>query len=117
MNKENTNRKYENRLDVPVASSNSTVKDLHTDKVILGMLKNSDERAMDILYNKYYTFLCITAKRVVNNSYQAEDIVQDVYDKLWVKRLQLSDEVYFLLYLKRAVINASINALKKKKKK
>ncbi|NQY10334.1 MAG: RNA polymerase sigma-70 factor [Flavobacteriales bacterium] len=116
MNKENTKRKFDSNLDIPPLSSNNTVKDLHSDDVILGMLKNGNERAMDILYNKYYTFLCITAKRVVSNAFVAEDVVQDVYAKLWVKRMQLSDEVFFLPYLKRSVINASINALKKKKK-
>ncbi len=67
------------------------------------------------LYNQYCDGMFAVAMRFVNNTFEAEDIVQEAFIKVFTKLHQYKAEVSFGAWLKRIVINKSIDLLKSKK--
>ncbi|GJM29167.1 MAG: DNA-directed RNA polymerase sigma-70 factor [Cyclobacteriaceae bacterium] len=65
------------------------------------------------LYEQYYTDLHRTAYRIVGNAEAAEDIVHEIFLKIWEKRNDLKISVDLSFYLKRSAINGALNYLKK----
>ena len=57
----------------------------------------------------------VVANRYVNDSFLAEDIMQEAFIKAFKNMDRYKNEVPFGAWLKRIVINQSIDALKKKK--
>jgi len=79
-------------------------------------LFNSDfNKTVEYLFNNYYTTLCRNAYRIVNNKEISEDIVQDVFFKLWDKRDKIVINTSLEAYLNRMVFNESISFLRKNK--
>lgn len=67
------------------------------------------------LYNLYCKAMFVVANRYVNDSFLAEDIIQESFIKAFKNMDRYKNEVPFGAWLKRIVINQSIDALKKKK--
>lgn len=67
------------------------------------------------LYNLYCKAMFVVANRYVNDSFLAEDIMQEAFIKAFKNMDRYKNEVPFGAWLKRIVINQSIDALKKKK--
>jgi RNA polymerase sigma-70 factor (ECF subfamily) len=57
----------------------------------------------------------IVAKRFLKDSFEAEDVVQEAFIKAFAKLHQYKAEVTFGAWLKRIVINKSIDLIKSKK--
>jgi len=77
---------------------------------------NSDfDKTVEHLFNDYYTELCRKAYHIVNNKEISEDIVQDVFLKLWDKRNKIVITTSLGAYLNRMVFNESISFLRKNK--
>lgn len=87
-----------------------------TEKKILDSLKNGDPNAIKSIFFKFHSSLCNIAFRIVGNDDDAKDLVQDVFLKLWINRNNLSIRFSLSAYLKRAVINTSLNYIEKHKK-
>jgi RNA polymerase sigma-70 factor (ECF subfamily) len=64
------------------------------------------------LFKANFRLLCNIANNIVKNERAAEDIVQDVFLKLWQKKDELKIHSNLLGYLYRATANASIDYLK-----
>lgn len=82
---------------------------------IVEKCKQNDRKAQLKLYNQYCDGMYIVAKRFVKDSFEAEDIVQESFIKAFSKLHQYKGEVTFGAWLKRIVINKSIDTLKAKK--
>lgn len=82
---------------------------------IIEQCKQNDRRAQLKLYNQYCDGMYIVAKRFVKDSFEAEDIVQEAFIKAFAKLHQYKAEVTFGAWLKRIVINKSIDLIKSKK--
>ena len=82
---------------------------------IVEKCKQNDRKAQLKLYNQYCDGMYVVAKRFVNDSFEAEDIVQESFIKAFAKLHQYKGEVTFGAWLQRIVINKSIDALKAKK--
>lgn len=78
-------------------------------------LKNGDEKVFEELFKAYYTPLCEYCLRYVSDADMAEEIVQDLFFKMWVKREELNINVsiksYFYISLRNHALNY-INRLK-----
>ena len=79
---------------------------------LISMLADGNEKAIDLLFDKYYSSLCQTSLRIVKDSQTAEDIVQELFLWLWKNRETLTINLSLQVYLKRAAINRSINKLR-----
>lgn len=86
---------------------------LHAD-IVEKCLKN-DRTAQMELYRKYCNGMYIIAMRFVKDTMEAEDVVQESFIKAFAKLDQYKAEVSFGAWLKRIVINKSIDHLKKRK--
>ena len=83
---------------------------------IIEKCKQNNRIAQLQLYNQYCDGMYVVANRFVKNSMEAEDIVQESFIKAFSKLHQYKAEVTFGAWLKRIVINKSIDLLKSKKK-
>ncbi len=82
---------------------------------IIEKCKQHNRKAQLQLYNQYCDGMYVVANRFVKNSMEAEDIVQEAFIKAFSKLHQYKGEVTFGAWLKRIVINKSIDVLKSKK--
>ncbi|SFN96993.1 RNA polymerase sigma-70 factor, ECF subfamily [Bizionia echini] len=82
---------------------------------IIEKCKANNRQAQMQLYNQYCQGMYIVAKRYVKHDAEAEDVVQDAFIKAFSKLDQYQAEVTFGAWLKRIVINTSIDLLKTRK--
>jgi RNA polymerase sigma-70 factor, ECF subfamily len=85
-----------------------------TDKELLEMLRKDDPLAMQMIFHQHHQTLCLVAYRLVRDTDQAKDIVQDVFVKFWRNRNSFILNSSLASYLKKATVNTSINVLKSK---
>ena len=84
---------------------------------IINLLKEDNEKAIDLLFDNYYSYLCNIVLRVINDENFAEDIVQEMFMDIWKKRHELNIQMSLRAYLRRAAVNRSLNHLRKQKMK
>ncbi len=84
---------------------------------IVERCKQNDRQAQLKLYNQYCDGMFVVAQRFVKDTMEAEDIVQEAFIKSFYKLEQYKGEVTFGAWLKRIVINRSIDVLKSKKQR
>ncbi|MGV3459341.1 MAG: RNA polymerase sigma factor [Flavobacterium sp.] len=86
----------------------------HTDiESLITLCKKGDRSAQFEVYNRYYKAMYNTALRIVNDSYWAEDIMQEAFLKAFTKLDNYKGEVAFGAWLKKIVVNHSIDNYKK----
>jgi RNA polymerase sigma-70 factor (family 1) len=73
----------------------------------------SDEKAFETLFRKQFARLHKFSMQYVHNSEQAEEVVNDVFVKLWKYRQSLQTIANSESYLFAAVKNQSLNYIKK----
>ena len=73
------------------------------------IVNSKDEKAWKELFDSYYGALCNHCFRIVSEKMTVEDIVQDVFVKLWESNVSFANEQALSAYLYKAVTN---NALK-----
>ena len=83
------------------------------DAKILEKLKKGEEEGINLLFANYFAPLCMVAQRIIHRPDTAKDIVQDVFVKLWENRNHLLVTSSLMGYLKKSVINASIDHQRK----
>jgi RNA polymerase sigma-70 factor (ECF subfamily) len=71
--------------------------------------KFNEEEFFESLFKKWYAVLCPFVFRVVKDKEIAQDLVQDVFVKLWEKREQIEINTSVKSYLFRACMNAALN--------
>jgi RNA polymerase sigma factor (sigma-70 family) len=79
------------------------------------LAKNGDESAMFRLYTAYSKAMLNTSFRILNHREDAEDVLQDAFVKAFSRLHQFKYDSSFGSWLKRIVVNASIDQLKSKK--
>ena len=78
--------------------------------------KKGDKIAQFAIYKQYYNAMFNASLRIVNDSFEAEDIMQESFLAAFTKLDSFSGDVTFGAWLKRIVINNSLTALKKNNK-
>ena len=75
---------------------------------LLQLCKSNNQRAQMEVYNRYYKAMYNTSYRIVKDSYKAEDIMQESFLSAFTKLDSLKEASMFGSWLKRIVINNSI---------
>lgn len=88
------------------------VENQHSNQLI-NRCKKGDKTAQFKVYKLYYKAMYNTAYRIVNDQFEAEDVMQESFLSAFTKLDSWSETVTFGAWLKRIVINKSISALKK----
>lgn len=91
------------------------VKIYHTE--LIEQCKKNNRKAQLRLYNQYCGAMYHIAFRYMKNSQDAEDVMQEAFIKAFKKIDSFKGEVTFGAWLKRIVINKSIDTLKSVKLK
>ena len=88
----------------------------YKDQLYLNSLKDGDEGAYKKLYDIYYTSLVVYCYNLTKNQDRAEDIVQQTFMKIWIKRDSLNIRSSLKNYLYRSVYNTFLKEYRKLKK-
>ena len=78
--------------------------------------QTDQDRFMEMLFRRFYAPLGRTVNRMVSDPAAAEDIVQEVFVKIWHSRDTLVFNFSVKSYLYRAAMNAALNHLERAKK-
>ncbi len=86
------------------------------DKKLIEELISGNEAAFDEIFRKYYRRLVYFSMNVVKDKDSAEEVIQDLFVKLWEKKDKLEFKVSIKAYLYRAVYNNSVQYFKKQQR-
>ena len=87
----------------------------NTEELIL-LCKQKNEKAQFEIYNRYSKAMYNVAYRIVKDEHYAEDVMQEGFLKAFTKIDAYQNEVAFGAWLKKIIINCSIDFYKKKVK-
>jgi len=83
-----------------------------TDKDLFLKVSRGNRNAFETLFNKYYYLLCDYSERMVNDKDIAEEIVQDFFVNLWVKREDILITSSLKSYFYGSIHNRTLNYIK-----
>jgi RNA polymerase sigma-70 factor (ECF subfamily) len=89
--------------------------DLTEDRELYLKLKDGNEQAFKALFLKYYSAMCHFASQFLTDRELAEEIVQEMFVKIWEKRSVLNIETSVKHYLFRSVRNHCLNQIQHEK--
>ena len=96
-----------------MANIEAAFKNLHQD--LLDGCKAGDQKAQFQIYKLYYKAMYNTSLRIVSDTMEAEDVMQESFLAAFEKIDTYSGTVSFGAWLKRIVINRSLDSLNRKK--
>lgn len=100
-------------LYIKMSNVEAAFRNLHQD--LLDGCKEGDQKAQFQIYKLYYKAMYNTSLRIVNDRMEAEDIMQESFLSAFEKIETYSGTVSFGAWLKKIVINRSLDALGKRK--
>jgi RNA polymerase sigma-70 factor (family 1) len=83
------------------------------EKELLHKVASGDQKAFTELFERYQTLVYDYAIRLTRSKSQAEEIVQDIFIKIWVNRREIESIQNFGGYINRMARNQSYTALRK----
>ncbi|SJZ48888.1 RNA polymerase sigma-70 factor, ECF subfamily [Chitinophaga eiseniae] len=89
-----------------------TAHELHTDNDLFRAIANGDEKAFATLFHQYRNKVYTIAWKITGSEAVAEEIVLDVFLKVWLKRAQLPELEYFTAWLFTITRNRVFKTLK-----
>ncbi|TVR74389.1 MAG: RNA polymerase sigma factor [Marinilabiliales bacterium] len=93
--------------------SKSVWQNIHQD--LIDNCRKGDSKAQFELYRLYYRNMYNVSLRIVNDTQEAEDIMQEAFFSAFENIGSYSGQVSFGAWLRRIVINRSLDALKKRR--
>ncbi len=78
---------------------------------VLIKISQGDKHAFKQVFNLYYGSLCLFIRKYIISVEHAEDIAQEVFIKIWEKKLHFPNEIAFKSYLYRTAKNMALNAI------
>jgi RNA polymerase sigma-70 factor (ECF subfamily) len=101
-------------MKTEVINSKTQFTNLHQN--LIDLCKAGNQRAQFQIYKLYYKAMYNISLRIVNNPMEAEDIMQESFLSAFEKLDTYSGSVSFGAWIKRIVINRSLDAVKKERK-
>jgi len=86
-----------------------------TDKILITGIKRGDYSSYNQLFMRYYSRLCALVFGITQSSSASEDVVQELFIRLWVNRAKLEINESISGYLYRSSKNAALNYLRAEK--
>jgi len=96
-----------------MGDSEAAFRNIHQN--LIDGCKTGDQKAQFQIYKLYYKAMYNTSFRIVSNTMEAEDIMQEAFLSAFEKINTYSGTVSFGAWLKKIVINRSLDALNKQK--
>ena len=86
-----------------------------SEKELVAACCQGDRRAQELVYKKYVTAMYNRIVRMVPNTYEAEDLVQECFVKVFKQMKTFRAEATLGSWIKRIAINLSISHLRKQR--
>jgi RNA polymerase sigma-70 factor (ECF subfamily) len=80
-----------------------------TDTYLVNAIQKGDYQAFKMLFDGYYAGLCRFARGYVRSGVTAEDLVSDLFVKIWEQPQQLAASISLKGYLYRSIYNSCMN--------
>ncbi|MGQ0764307.1 MAG: RNA polymerase sigma-70 factor [Gemmatimonadota bacterium] len=90
-------------------------RNLSDDTELIARIRGGDERALEEVFRAHYAAMCSVVRRIVFAPDVAEELVQDVFFKLWARRESMTEIDSLRTYLYRAARNTALNHLRRKR--
>lgn len=87
---------------------------LTSDELLLSAIAGGDEKAFDAFFARYYAKMKYFVKGLCHDEYAAENIVQDIFMNLWVRRGELEGIRSLDSYLFTSARNSALRALRER---
>jgi RNA polymerase sigma factor (sigma-70 family) len=100
-------------LYVKMANVEAAFRNIHQD--LIDGCKTGDQKAQFQIYKLYYKAMYNTSLRIVSDTMEAEDIMQESFLSAFEKIETYSGTVSFGAWLKKIVVNRSLDALSRRK--
>jgi len=97
----------------PARSAPRAAGDGEADRDTLGRLARGEAGAFAALFRRYYDALCSFAQGLVESADDAEEVVSEVFARLWETRERLDVRVSLKSYLYAATRNVALNFLRR----
>jgi RNA polymerase sigma-70 factor (family 1) len=98
-----------------IAFAKTVMVKMGNDEVLFNKVQKDDNAAFESLFKTYYSTLSHYACSYLHDLDEAEEVVQDIFVKIWEKRQDLKIETSFKAYLYQAVKNKCLNYIRNKK--
>lgn len=85
-------------------------------KEIISQCKKNDEKAREIIFNKYSPVLLSICIRYLKDKIKAEDVMQDAFITIFTKINQYNGKGSFEGWIKRITVNTALMQLRRDKK-
>jgi RNA polymerase sigma-70 factor (ECF subfamily) len=82
--------------------------------LLIRQFKNGDHHSFKVLYQKYAPKLCGFSRKYLNSDEDAEEIVQEVFLRIWEKRENVDESQSFSSYIFQAAKHRIFNGFRKK---
>src|SRR5690349_3205390 len=89
--------------------------DIKTGKDLFVLVREGEMSAFTTFYTQFFQKLLLASEKYVKDVFIAEEIVQDIFLKIWENPESLTEIKAVKPYLYRSVINASINYVNRQK--
>ncbi len=86
------------------------------DKKLFSLIKENNNKALKVLFERYFVRLCEFSEFYVKNLTLAEEVVADVFLNIWISRNKLKIKTSLKGYLYTSVRNRSLNYVLKEKR-
>lgn len=88
---------------------------LHTEKQLISQCQEGSTKAQMTLYKKYASAMYNVSRNIIKDDMRAEEAMQDAFLSAFDKLAEFKGEVTFGAWLKKIVVNKSLDYLKKDK--
>lgn len=85
---------------------------MHHEHVLIEGLKEGNERIFDYLFHLYYSSLVVYAQKLIENRDAAEDLVQDLFVKVWMNKSSIEISQSLRSYFFASVKNRCFDYLR-----
>ena len=87
----------------------------YSDYQIFSGIQSGNKKMFEYLFQNYYNQLCCYVNRILRNEVNSEEIVQEVFIKLWENRKEITIHTSLKAFLYKSVHNRSLNFIQHKK--
>lgn len=86
----------------------------YTDQTLFSLLKQGDQEAYTVIYDRYKNLLYDHAYKKLGNAEEVKDVLQELFTQLWNKRAEINVATNLSGYLYAGIRNRILNLLSHK---
>lgn len=87
----------------------------YNDAELFELLKSGDKEAFAEIYQRYWTILFLHSRKILRNDEEAEDVVQELFSNLWLKRESITINISLSVYLYHSARYKVLNIIERRR--